>query len=449
MLPERFLERMKNLLGEEYPAFFAALERPPVRGIRVNSLKTTVERVAEESDFSLEALPYSDVGFVARGAEGIGGGAAHHAGMYYVQDPGAMATVNALTVERGWWVLDTCAAPGGKSSQLASLIGEEGFLLANEYVPKRAKIIVSNLERLGVRNAVVTSLDTAELGRMFSGVFDLVLCDAPCSGEGMFRKSEEAVTDWSEENVCHSARRQREILENVAGTVKRGGYLLYSTCTYSVEENEENVAHFLDTHPDFRLCDVSEALRRSTCDGLLGLDRCRRFYPHISDGEGQFIALMQRVGGSCDSEIRYRESVRTPSREETLAVKKFFAENLTEEPCGRLVKQGDYIAIISHGCPLPQKSVFMAGVIVGEVTKGLLFPHHQFFSAYGDLFRRREELCKGDGRVAKFLRGEEIDAVTVTVSGWCAVTYEGAALGGGKMSGGRIKNHYPKGLRNK
>ena len=450
MLPEKFLTRMQGLLGKEYPAFYEALGEPPVRAIRVNLTKTTVDAVLKECELPLLPLSYTDVGFILKESDGIGNGAAHHAGMYYVQDPGAMATVNALKVERGWWVLDVCAAPGGKSSQLASLIGDEGFILANEYVPKRAKIIVSNFERLGIKNAVVTSLDTAEFPKMFREVFDLVLCDAPCSGEGMFRKSDEALADWSEENVETSARRQAEILENCAVLVKGGGYLLYSTCTYSVEENEDNVREFLSRHGEFELCEVSEALRSVTADGVTeGLERCRRFYPHLSAGEGQFIALMRKTTVPEMSTILYKETTKAPSKDEAMAVKKFFEENLTEAPEGRLIKQGDYIAIISHGCPLPQKSVFMAGVIVGEVIKGILHPHHQFFSAYGNLFKRCENLEKGDTRVAKFLRGEEIEAVGIKRGGWCAVAYEGAMLGGGKASGGRIKNHYPKGLRNK
>ena len=191
--------------------------------------------------------------------------------MFYVQDPGAMATVKALEISKGWRVLDSCAAPGGKASQLATAIGDEGFLLANEYVPKRAKIIVSNFERLGIKNAVVTSLDTAKIKEMFSSYFDLVLCDAPCSGEGMFRKYDEALTEWSEENVMLCATRQTEILNNLAGVVRDGGYLLYSTCTYSKEENEGVVSEFLSAHPEFSLCSVNEKLKVATADGLDGL----------------------------------------------------------------------------------------------------------------------------------------------------------------------------------
>ena len=450
MIPEKFLQRMKELLGDDFEAFASALERPSVRAARVNTTKTTVDTVLGECELGLTPIPYTDVGFILRDTDGIGNGAAHHAGMYYVQDPGAMATVSALDVKEGWWVLDTCAAPGGKSSQLASLIGDSGFILSNEYVPKRAKIIVSNFERLGIKNAIVTSLDTAEFPKMFSGVFDLVLCDAPCSGEGMFRKSDEAIEDWSEENVRACAERQRMILDNSAGTLKPGGYLLYSTCTYSCEENEDTVRRFLDTHPDFALCDVKEELIRATRDGIgEGMEKTRRFYPHVSEGEGQYIALMQRISGDETPTILYKEECKAPSKDEVAATKKFFTDNLTEIPDGRLIKQGDYVALISHGCPVPKKSVFMPGVIVGEVTKGLLFPHHQFFSAYGRLFKRQENLRKGDPRVAKFLRGEEIEAEEIKDGGWCAVSYCGATVGGGKMSGGRIKNHYPKGLRNK
>ena len=259
MISEVFLNRMKNMLGEEYAEFERALSEEAVKGVRVNTAKVSVEDYLSVTELDLTPLSYTDYGFIPKNADGIGTTAEHHAGMIYVQDPGAMATVTALDVKRGWRVLDACAAPGGKASQLAALVGDEGFVLANEYVPKRAKIIVGNFERLGLKNAVVTSLDTAKLADMFSAYFDLVLCDAPCSGEGMFRKYDEAVTEWSEENVTLCAERQREILANCAGPVKAGGYLLYSTCTYSKEENEDTVRTFLDSHPEFSPEPVKEA----------------------------------------------------------------------------------------------------------------------------------------------------------------------------------------------
>ena len=209
MLPEKFKKRMKDMLGDEYDAFETALGEKNVRAIRVNETKISVNDFLDKTGLALSPISYAEDGFIPDDCEGIGKTAEHHAGMFYVQDPGAMATVKAVKIEKGWKVLDACAAPGGKASQLASAIGEEGFLLANEYVPKRAKIIVSNFERLGIKNAVVTSLDTSTIGETYPCYFDLVLCDAPCSGEGMFRKYDEAITEWSEENVLLCAERQR------------------------------------------------------------------------------------------------------------------------------------------------------------------------------------------------------------------------------------------------
>lgn len=448
MLPERFKERMREILGEEYEAFENALGESNVRAVRVNTTKISVPDFLEKTSLTLSPISYADDGFIPEDCEGIGRSPEHHSGMFYVQDPGAMATVKALEVKEGWRVLDACSAPGGKASQLASAVGDSGMVLANEYVPKRAKIIVSNFERLGIKNAVITSLDTAKIGEMFSSYFDLVLCDAPCSGEGMFRKYDEALTEWSEENVKLCAERQTAILSNLAGAVRAGGYLLYSTCTYSIEENEGVVKAFLDDHPDFELCDVSEKIKASTADGIGEMSKARRFYPHIAKGEGQFIALMKKSEKSDDlSTILYKESTKPLNKDETAVLKKFISDNLNISLDSRFIKWGEEIAYIGHSLPIPPYSVFMPGVLVGEIKKGNFFPHHQFFSAFGNNWRRIINLKKDDSRTEKYLRGEEIDA-EISENGWCAVLYEGVPLGGGKISGGRVKNHYPKGLRN-
>ncbi len=455
MLKEKFKTRMSALLGEEYEAFANALEKDAVRGLRVNTLKADIEKATLAFEDKLTPLSYAEDGFILNDADGIGNTPEHHAGMIYIQDPGAMATANALDILPGWSVLDMCAAPGGKSGQAAAKIGDGGFLLSNEYIPKRAKTVVSNFERLGIKNAIVTSLDTAELPKLFSGIFDLVICDAPCSGEGMFRKSTEAVSEWSEENVAACAKRQREIMKNAAPLVKTGGYLLYSTCTYSLEENEMVIDEFLCDNPEYELVPVKESLRLATRDGIVfdgakckNLNLTRRFYPHVSEGEGQFIALLQRNKNAYVLQtILYKDAAKPLTKEENAAVKRFFDENLTDVPSGRIVKVGENIVILSHGCPIPPKSVFSAGVLLGAVEKGLLFPSHQFFSAYGRLFLRQENLRRDEARVQKYLRGEEIEAKDITKGGWCAVTYEGVTLGGGKASLGKIKNHYPKGLR--
>ncbi len=454
MLNEIFKTRMKKLLGDEYADFIYALENnEAVRGIRVNTLKAESDFFTQNESFALTPLPYCSEGFILNQSDGIGNTPEHHAGMIYVQDPGAMATATALDIEEGWSVLDMCAAPGGKSGQAAAKIKDSGFLLSNEYVPKRAKTVVSNFERLGIKNAIVTSLDTGELPNLYSDFFDLVIADVPCSGEGMFRKNSNALLDWSEENVTASAKRQAEIIRNAAPLVALNGYLLYSTCTYSLEENEMVIDSFLKDNPSFELIPVKDELMRVTSDGVTfdgakskKLNLCRRFYPHKSEGEGQFIALMRKNAGNGKS-VLYKDSAKPLSKEESAAVKKFFENSLTCAPLGKVLKVGDNIVIVSHGYPIPPKSVFSAGVLLGTLEKGILFPSHQFFSAYGNLFKRQERLTKEDVRTKKYLHGEEIDARDFDGDGWCAVLYEGCTLGGGKASHGKIKNHYPKGLR--
>lgn len=456
MLNEKFKARMKDILGTEYADFISALEtEDAVRGVRINTLKSSISDILADCPVELHPLSYSDDGFILRQGDGIGNTPEHHAGIFYVQDPGAMATANSLDIKEGWRVLDLCASPGGKSGQAAAKIGDSGFILSNEYIPKRAKTVVSNFERLGIRCGMVTSLDTAEFPKMFSAFFDLVIADAPCSGEGMFRKSDEALADWSEDNIKLCAKRQEYILENASALVRAGGYLLYSTCTYAPEENEMIITEFLKRHTDYSLTKVTDALIEKTAPAIKFEDRfieniefARRFYPHRAEGEGQFIALIRRSEDIPEKpKILYKDSAKPLTKEEDGIVRDFFKKNLKSEPKGRAVKVGDGIVILSHDVPVPQKSVFSAGVLLGNIEKRILFPHHQFFSAYGDLFIRQEHLCKGDARVEKYLRGEEIDAKDFTDSGYCSVIYRGASLGGGKASGGKIKNHYPKGLR--
>ena len=454
MLPCAFIERMKRLLGDEYDSFAKAMEERAVRALRVNTLKYTGDATRTLARFSPEKIDYCNEGYIIRNADGIGNSPEHHGGAIYVQDPGAMGTLEALDVLPDWWVLDLCSAPGGKSGQAAAKIGHGGFIISNEYVPKRAKICVSNFERLGIRSAMVTSLDTAEFKKYFNACFDLVIADAPCSGEGMFRKGEIAIEEWSEENVLISAKRQKEILDNAAPLVAPGGYLLYSTCTYSLEENEMQIDAFLSEHSDYRLVSVKDALIEKTRDGISfdgarckELHKTRRFYPHISDGEGQFIALMQRDESIDEKKaILYKNPTSAPSREEMRIAESFLAENLKKRPDGKIAKIGDKLVFISHGPdPLP-KSVFLYGVLIGEIRKGILHPEHQFFSAYGNEFKKQENLSFDDPRLSAYLAGEEIDA-TISDGGFCAVLYEGISLGGGKISGGKIKNYYPKGLR--
>lgn len=452
MIPEEFLARMRKLPGLDFEAFCAALEAPAVRAFRVNTLKTGAEKLLPLLPFSATALPFCENAYYAP-EDKIGAHPAHHAGMLYMQDPGAISTVAAAKVKSGMTVLDLCAAPGGKSTQLAAAIAPDGILVSNEYVPSRCRILQGNIERLGCRSAVVTNLSTDALADFYGSFFDLVVADVPCSGEGMLRKYEAAGEEWSPENILMCAERSRGILENAAACVKPGGQLLYSTCTFAPEENEENIAWFLDTHPDFSLTPVAPEAVAHTANGipLAGcphdLSLCRRFYPHLSPGEGQFIALLQRATDAPTTAHR-KDAAQPLGKKEAETVRVFLKDTLHDIPAARPVQQRDDVYLCPD-IPIPPHGVFAPGVCIGTLQKGRLVPHHHFFSAFGREFRLQLALSHGDARLERYLRGEEIDAPTLSENGFACVLYEDAPLGGGKAVGGRLKNHYPKGLRNR
>ena len=457
MLPQEFLDRMKKLLKESFDAFLTAVEDgKAVRGLRINTLKCERENFLANNSLPLRKVPYTELGFILNSDESIGANPEHHAGRIYMQDPGAMAPLSAIEIRKGARVVDLCAAPGGKSGQAAEMIGDEGFILSNEFVPKRAKILVGNLERLGVRNAIVTSMDTGRLADLFSEYFDCAIVDAPCSGEGMFRKNDgAAIEEWSEGGVRASAERQREILDNAARLVKEDGYIIYSTCTYSTEENEETIDSFLSRHPEFSPVCPSEKILNSTAGPITTEENeervkyCRRFYPHISEGEGQFLAILYKNQSVLTTKV-CKDSSKPLSKAEKDIVNEFFKSTLKAIPNGRAVKHGENLVLLPDSIPLvPENSVFMAGVLIGEIQKGRLIPAHQFFSAYGEFFKTRIELSKDETALASYLAGEEISAPDGLETGWCVLTYKNSSLGGGKIAGGRIKNHYPKGLRNR
>lgn len=449
-LPESFLNRMKALLGGDFPAFLASYDNPPARGLHVNLHKITPADFAEAADFPVKPIGYTSDGFTFE-YDKIGNHPLHHAGAIYVQEPSAMLPLSMIPEDllpENPRILDVCAAPGGKSSQAANLFaGGGGFLVANEVVPKRCLTLAENIERQGYRDAMVTGLSADALGALFDGVFDLTVVDAPCSGEGMFRKNPAAVDEWSEENVQNCAIRQRQILSAVAGTVKPGGYLLYSTCTFSTEENEETVVDFLENHPEFEPVDPPQAVKEATAAGKLPngaeMSFCRRFYPHLADGEGQFAALFRRKSGETLG-FCYQSDFTPPSKADLAVVREFLAEVLGDS--GKdltLAARKDGIYAVHPDFPIPQRGVLSPGVKIGTVQKGRLIPDHRFFMAYGGDFRNRLEL---DGvQAVAYLKGNTVACGAFT--GWGVAAYRGCTLGGIKVSGGVAKNHYPKGLR--
>jgi NOL1/NOP2/sun family putative RNA methylase len=451
MLPKEFETRMEMLLKEKYPLLKDELEnKDPSRAFRINTIKATPSLLNGKALFKATPIPFAENGYYFS-EDKIGNHPYHHAGAIYVQDPSAMATVNALEIEKGWRILDMCSAPGGKTTQLAEKIGADGLLFSNEYVPSRCKLMVGNLERLGTTNTVAINTDAKTLSEWFSSCFDLVLADVPCSGEGMFRKNEQAVKMWSKENVIACAKRQKEIIEYGAKTVKTGGYLLYSTCTFSLEENEMQIDEFLSTHPEFSLVPVGEALKNHTEDGFTfegakskELHLCRRFYPHVSKGEGQFIALLRKNEGD-EGAYLYKDASTPLSRAEAEIVNDFLSKNLLEYKDLCIRKYNNNIIALKKDAPIPPKSVFCAGVLLGSINKNLFTPHHHLFSALGDRFIRKIDLSLDDARVYSYMHGDVIPVEKE--NGFACVQVDGISLGGAKIVDGMAKNHYPKGLR--
>ena len=439
---------MKQLLGDdEFRLYENSFLQNAVRAFRVNTEKISVRDFTEINPFSSEQIPYVETGFYLD-YDKVGNHPFHHAGMIYVQDPGAMATAECLEIRPDWWILDMCAAPGGKSSQLRNKLGENGILISNEIILSRCKILTGNIERLGFRNTATTCLDPARVAQIFPETFDMIMVDAPCSGEGMFRKDDIAIKEWSVENVLHCAQRQKGILEQAALALRPGGYIVYATCTFSLEENEMVVDNFLQKHPEFELIPVREVVRRYTNDGI-SFDGCkcrnlhdaRRFYPHRSRGEGQFMAVLHDTRPSVPRSVNVRKSaVKTDP-----IVIDFLNDTLTDYDPGQVSMYNGNPVYVSPALTLDKGIAFSCGVTIGEVRKNYVQPHHQFFMAMGRQFKRQVELAPDSAELDRYLHGEEIPVECE--NGWAVITTKGCTVGGVKVTAGRAKNHYPKGLR--
>jgi len=447
MLPVEFENRMKNLLDEDYFEFEKAISEPSVRAFRINTKKISEENFLIINPFGGEKIPFADNAYYFD-FDGIGNHPYHHAGMIYIQEPAAMSVAASLEIKPDWKILDLCAAPGGKSGQVADRL-ENGVLVSNEIIPSRCKILTGNMERLGYKNVVTTCADSKRISSLFGEEFDLVIVDAPCSGEGMFRKDENAIEEWSEANVKMCAERQKEILDNIKSLVKDGGYLLYSTCTFSLEEDEMQVDDFLYNNRDFELIPVIENVKNHTADGIFfegcqteNINFCRRFYPHISKGEGQFIALMKRNGGS-GIEAKRKNTLEDIPKSEQKTVFEFLDDTLISYDKKSVKKYKENIVYFEPDFDVPNGIAFSCGVTIGTVKKNYIQPHHQFFMAMGNDFKRKIELTVSEAD--SYLKGNTIPCSCE--NGWAAVMVDGCTLGGAKCVNGIAKNHYPKGLR--
>lgn len=445
-LPEKFENRMKSLLRDEYPLYIKALNEPAQKGFRVNTDKIPLADFEKINPFGSKKIPYVENGFYLE-YEKAGNHPFHPAGLIYIQEPAAMAPAECVKINPEWKILDMCAAPGGKSTQLKNKLGGKGILVSNEIIPSRCKILTGNIERLGLKNCITTCMDTARLADTFPNMFDLIMLDAPCSGEGMFRKEPNAITEWSEENVRLCAKRQKEILENAVKLLADGGTIIYATCTFSLEENEMVVDSFLCNHPEFVLCEVPDTVKESTADGIFfegckskNINFARRFYPHKGKGEGQFMAVLKNTLPKAEN-----HATKPKSEKINPLVTEFLKDTLEDFSPDAVRLYNKNPVYFENDFPISDGKAFMYGVTIGEIKKSFILPHHQFFMAYGHKFKRKLNLSLSDPRLSRYLHGEEIEAELP--NGWAAVTVEGCTIGGIKVVNGIAKNHYPKGLR--
>ena len=428
MLPQDFLDRMKNQLGEEYEAYLASLERPRAVALRLNPLKGEAPALS----FVTEQVPWEPMGYYYDPQSRPGLHPYHEAGVYYLQEASAMSAVALLDPQPGEKVCDLCAAPGGKTTQIAGRMGGEGFLLCNEINPKRAKILSRNIERMGVANALVTNEHPQRLAQSYAGYFDRVLIDAPCSGEGMFRKEEAAVTDWSLETVAMCARRQAEILHSGASLVRPGGRLVYSTCTFAPEENEQTIEAFLQSHPEFSLEELAAPWFTPAGKGQF------RLWPHKLLGEGHFAAVLRKNSGE-ETHVQTLEEEKLPKQ--WLSFAKELGITLPE---GKAVLFGTALYWAPKELPMLRGvKVLRPGLELGEVKKDRFEPAHAL-ALWLKTMGSTQDLRSDSEEVARYMHG---DVISTDRRGWCLVTVDGYSLGWGKGDGKVLKNHYPKGLR--
>ncbi len=453
MLPIDFVNRMKEMLGEEYAAFETGYEKPRFQALRFNPLKGDRTEFLDKVDFHLKPVSWAENGYYYQVEDAPGKHPFHEAGVYYIQEPSAMAPVPFLEVKPGERVLDLCAAPGGKSTQIAADLQGKGLLVCNEIHPARAKILSENVERMGIRNAIVTNETPERLAEVFAGYFDKILVDAPCSGEGMFRKNEEASIQWSLENVELCGERQDGILDCADRMLRPGGRLVYSTCTFAPTENEGSISRFLERHQEYSI--VASQKPESFAPGRAewcqfptdGIELTMRIWPHISDGEGHYLAVLQKCGES-DGEVRSLYGLeKSVNPKELTEYREFAKECLKVDLNGVYIKYGDQLYLGPENMPsLYKLKVLRPGLHLGTMKKNRFEPSHALALALkSSEVEYSHDLSLEDGSALRFLGGQTFPIEAG--KGWHLITVEGYSMGWGKAAGGIMKNHYPKGLR--
>ena len=481
-LPIEFEKKMKAFLGNEWEEFLYSYDNNRFQALRFNTLKVGKNKSVEEEIAGImdklcipmdKKVTWANDAYYYDEEKRPGKHPYHEMGLYYIQEPSAMSAAALLAPKPGMRVLDLCAAPGGKSTQLATYLGDSGLLVSNEINTQRSRILSQNIERMGIKNAIVTNEDSFVLASHFPSFFNAIQVDAPCSGEGMFRKLPEAIEQWSTENVAICAERQKEILDNAAVMLKPGGVIVYSTCTFSREENEDVVEHFLESHPDFTL------------------EEMERFWPHKVDGEGHFVAKLVRRGSvnefDADYEVceencnkvedtglkadrktkknknnknRKNETKPALTKENMKLLSEFLDETVSEDMAAwiknaRLVMFGEQLyRLPDMEVDIKGLKVQRAGLHIGEFKKQRFEPSHSLALAlkYSEA-KNVVKLTCDDPQTTGFFNGQSVmlsdGQAAECKKGWALVCVDGYPAGWGKVNGAQVKNHYPKGLRNK
>jgi NOL1/NOP2/sun family putative RNA methylase len=450
-LPIPYIERMRTMLDQEADAFLHSYNQPRTQGLRFNPLKLTANEPLINNlanTFKLEPVPWCPTGYYYdESAARPGKHPFHTAGLYYIQEPSAMSVVELLSPQPGEVILDLAAAPGGKSTQIAGNMQGKGLLIANEIHPARAKIVAENIERMGIANTVVTNCTPEQLALRFPLFFDKIMLDAPCSGEGMFRKDKDAISEWSPDHVTMCATRQMDIMRQALLMLKPGGLLAYSTCTFSLEENEQLIESVLSQYPEMEL------------------QRTERIWPHLQRGEGHFAAILRKKNDLNEPDSTVDSRFSLPEKRKNLPKLVSEAWSLYESFANQVapgfsLNDGEPLLFgeqlywlphttngLFHSGYLQGLKVLRPGLHLGTIKKNRIEPAHALALALPTGITVHPLSFAADSKeIHAYLHGETL-AGDYHHAGWLLVTVEGYALGWGKQSEGQIKNHFPKGLR--
>lgn len=470
-LPIEFTEKMKNLLGEEYETFLASYEQPRNFGLRVNVNKISPEEFEKLAPFHLTKIPWTENGYYYEEQDAPARHPFYYAGLYYLQEPSAMTPASRLKVEPGDKVLDLCAAPGGKATELGARLHGQGVLVANDISASRAKALLKNVEVFGIRNSFVVNDVPAKLASQFPEFFDKILVDAPCSGEGMFRKDPAVAKVWDAQKPIACAKQQKEIICRAAEMLAPGGQLLYSTCTFSPEENEQVICFLLEDREDMELLEIIpyEGFSKGLTDEQHPeLEKCVRIWPHKMAGEGHFLALFQKRNANPEADKDLKDFGKEValfekntsleqlklSKQEYGALKEFFQDvSMKIDWSDVEIRKGQVYCVPKELGKRKGIPFLRNGLYLGEIKKDRFEPSQSFAMAL-----RKEEyvscvdLHYDDPRLQRYLKGETIDIDDLPVArnkGWQLVCVDGYPLGWGKLVNGTLKNKYHAGWRMK